>query len=125
MEVEELKYNINSVLAEKQIHFEVKKMFGGLCFMVDNKMCFGIYKPKNKEQPMLIARVGEHFYKSALRQPFCSEFNLTGKPMKGFVFIENRGIDNFENLKYWVEKCLDYIPLIKKSKLSNKLLNNN
>ncbi len=114
MEVEELQNNIKSILTEKHVRYEVKKMFGGLCFMVDSKMCFVVYKPKNTQHPKLIARVGEHFYESALEQHFCSEFDLTGRPMKGFVFVEKDGIDNSESLNFWIEKCIEYIPLAKK-----------
>ena len=71
--------------------------------MVDSKMCFGIYNPKNAEHPKLITRVGEHFYKSALEQPFCSEFDLTGRPMKSFVFIEKDGISITKDLNFWIE----------------------
>ena len=120
MEVEELQNNIKSILTEKQVRYEIKKMFGGLCFMVDSKMCFGVYKPKNTEHPKLIARVGEHFYKSALEQPFCSEFDLTGRPMKGYVFVTPDGFDTDTELAYWLNLCLAFNPSAKASKKKRK-----
>lgn len=113
MGMEALIDRIKTVLAEKQVSYEIKKMFGGHCFMVGTKMCIGVYKPKKARQPRLIARIGEHFYETALKQPFCSAFDLAGKPMKGFVFIENGGFESLKDLFFWIEKCLDFNLLIK------------
>lgn len=116
MEIEELQGRIESVLNEKQVLWEVKIMFGGLCFMVDNKMCFGIYRQKKTQHYKLIARVGDDFYKTALIQPFCSAFTLTGRTMKGFVFVEKEGIESLKQLDFWIEKCLEYNPMAKKNR---------
>ncbi|MBI1266164.1 MAG: RNA methyltransferase [Cryomorphaceae bacterium] len=113
MGIEEIQDHIKTVLSEKQVSFEIKKMFGGHCFMVGNKMCVGVYKPKKAMQPRLIARIGEHFYETALKQPFCSAFDLTGKQMKGFVFIENDGFENPKDLVFWIEKCLNFNLILK------------
>ena len=101
---------IRQSLHDRNIAFEEKKMMGGLCFMVDDKMCLGVVKD------LLMARVGPVAYDEALDQPGAREMNFTGKPMKGFVFVEEDGIDMDEDLDHWIELCLDYNPLAKSSK---------
>ena len=101
---------IRLVLKEKQVSFKEKKMMGGLTFMVDNKMCVGIVKDN------LMARINPNIYEAALRKEGCKEMNFTGKPMKGYVFIEPEGVDFDEELEYWVQLCIDFNPLVKSSK---------
>jgi TfoX/Sxy family transcriptional regulator of competence genes len=105
---------INNILNEKRVPFEAKKMMGGLCFMVDGKMCCGIVKNE------LMARIGTDAYEEALKKEFCNEMNFTGRPMKGYVFITPEGIDNEADLTYWVQLCLDFNPIAKASKKKSK-----
>ena len=51
---------INKVLKDKNISFEEKQMMGGLCFLVDDKMCVGIIKDE------LMCRIGPEKYEKAL-----------------------------------------------------------
>jgi len=44
---------------------------GGLCFMVDDKMCVGTSINKADDQPQLVARIGESFYEEVLTHPGC------------------------------------------------------
>lgn len=101
---------IKNILSEKKVAFEEKKMMGGLTFMVDNKMCIGIVKNE------LMARIDPDIYEYALQKKGCKEMNFTGRPMKGFVFIEPESIDMEDDLNYWVQLCLDYNPKAKSSK---------
>ena len=107
---------IRQVLNKKHTSFEEKKMMGGLCFMVNEKMCIGVDIDKTTEIPRIMGRVGDKAYADALKKDFCSEFDITGRAMKGFVFVSAEGIDMQEDLEYWVQLCLDYNPLAKKSK---------
>lgn len=107
---------VRQVLNDKKTTFEEKKMMGGLCFMVDNKMCIGVDIDKNTDTSRIMARIGEGIYQKALQKKGCSEFNITGRAMKGFVFVSADGIDMQEDLEYWVQLCLDYNPLAKSSK---------
>ena len=52
---EYLQERINSILNEKKVQFEARKMMGGLCYMVDNKMCLGIIKDDMIQTPPLSA----------------------------------------------------------------------
>lgn len=107
---------VRQALKEKKMVFEEKKMMGGLCFMVDNKMCVGVDIDKTTGDSRIMARIGEDKYQQALQKNGCSEFNITGKAMKGFVFVSSEGIDMQEDLEYWVQLCLDYNPFAKSGK---------
>ncbi len=104
------------ILAENAIGHEEKKMMGGLCFMVDDKMCFGMHIDKNTNSSLLMARVGPDNYELALARDHCSEMMFTGRTMKGFVFVSEEGIDTDKDLESWIKLCLEYNPLAKRSK---------
>ena len=105
---------ISKVLQEKKVTFEAKKMMGGLCYLVDDKMCVGIVKEQ------LMARVNPDIYEEALTKKGCREMDFTKKPMKGFVFVSPEGIDMDEDLEYWIQLALDFNPLAKSSKKKKK-----
>ncbi len=105
---------IQQILIEKNVNFFEKKMFGGLCFMVDNKMCVGIVKDE------VMARIGEDKYAEALTKDGCNEMNFTGRPMKGYVFLTDEAIDLDTDLEYWVQLALDFNPFAKASKKRTK-----
>ena len=101
---------ISTILKKRSIPFEEKKMMGGLCFMVDDKMLAGVMHNQ------LMARVGPVQYPSALERSGAKEMNFTGRSMKGFVFVEAEGIDLEADLEQWIEDCLVYNPEAKSSK---------
>lgn len=101
---------ISSSLKNKGISFEEKKMMGGLAFMVDEKMCVGVVKDK------MMARIDPEGMQEALTRKGCRPMDFTGRPMKGFVYIEPIGIDMDEDLDYWVELALEFNPKAKSSK---------
>ncbi|MBM1107669.1 TfoX/Sxy family protein [Aurantibacter crassamenti] len=103
-------------LKHKSVHFEEKKMMGGLCFMVDEKMCFGMHIDKNSQTSLLMARVGTDQYENALSKPHCTEMNFTGRTMKGYVFVTEEGIDTDVDLEFWLQLCIDFNPFAKSSK---------
>lgn len=107
---------IRGVLRAKQIPFEEKKMMGGICFMVDDKMCVGADKDKVSGRNRLMARVGEQVYLSSLKKEGCSPFDVTGKSLKGFLKVEEEAIDREEDLEYWIQLSLDFNPLAQRSK---------
>ena len=104
------------LLKEKSVSFSEKKMMGGLCFMVDEKMCFVMHIDKDTKSSLLMARVGLDNYAKALKKQHCKEMNFTGRTMKGYVFITEEGFDLDEDLDYWLQMCLDFNPLAKSSK---------
>ena len=67
--------------------FEQKKMFGGIGILLNGNMCVGVWKDS------LILRVGPECYEAALSARFVDEFDITGRPMKGWVMVEPDGIE--------------------------------
>ena len=111
---------IKMVFQEKKVIFEARKMMGGLCFMVDEKMCCGIHYDKKKKMDLLMARIGEVSLETAMQKIGCHPMDFTGRPMKGYVFVTPYGFDTQDDLMYWLELCLDFNPLAKKSKKRKK-----
>lgn len=105
---------IRQNLAEERITFEEKKMMGGLCFMIDHKMCVGIIKEN------FMARIGPERYELALEMDHCKAMDFTGRPLKGYVYVEPEGIENEDQLKHWIKWCLDFNPLAKASRKKKK-----
>ncbi|PWT72496.1 MAG: hypothetical protein C5B59_15615 [Bacteroidetes bacterium] len=91
-----------------------KKMFSGICFMVNDKMCICV---GNKE---LMCRVGPHEYEKALEKKGCRPMIHNGKPMKGFVFVHEEAVKTQKNLQYWVDACLNFNKDAKSSKAPAK-----
>lgn len=105
---------VKNVLNEKRISFEAQKMMGGLCFMVNNKMCCGIVNDS------LMARIGPDLYQEALTKDGCNEMDFTGRPMKGYVYISPEGMDMDADLDYWIQLCINFNPLVKASQRKKK-----
>ena len=82
---------------------EIKKMFGGLCFMVSRHMCCGIV------DDTLMARVGPEKYQECLSKPYAREMDFTGRALKGMVYVSPDGIESDEALAEWVETCEAFV----------------
>ena len=78
-----------------------KKMFGGVCFLVRGNMACGITKDS------LISRVGPKKYEDALKRPHAAVFDMTGRPMKGWVMVSPGGLEDDEDLTLWVKDGLE------------------
>lgn len=105
---------INRVLKDKKVDFLSKKMMGGLCYMVDDKMCVGIVRDE------LMARIGPEVYQETLQREGAKEMNFTGRAMKGYVFVDAEGIDLDEDLEHYIQLAIDFNPLAKASKKKKK-----
>lgn len=113
---EHLADRIRRIFEVQKADFHEKKMFGGLCFMVDNKMCCGIHYDKKKETNLLMARIGEEATIMAMTKEGCHPMDFTGRPMKGYVFVTPDGFDLDEQLDYWITLCLAFNPFAKAGK---------
>ncbi len=82
---------------------DIKKMFGGLCFMVNNHMCCGIVKDQ------LMARVGADAYEACLQRPHTQEMDFTGKAMKGMIYVNSDGISEDHDLHVWLKLCEQFV----------------
>jgi hypothetical protein len=96
---EHLATRIRAVIASLP-DLEEKKMFGGIGFLVNGNMACGVHKNN------LIVRVGAATYKSALSNPHTQVFDMTGKPMTGWVMVDPQGVTTDHDLKAWVGRGL-------------------
>ena len=113
---EDLANQIREIFFQKKVEFSEKKMFSGICFMVDDKMCCGTHFDKKIGEDVILCRIGEDAYEPALEKPGCIPMEFTGKPMKGFVFVTKEAFADLPQVTQWVQLCLDYNPKAKKSK---------
>lgn len=78
-----------------------KKMFGGTCHLLDGNMMCGVYKN------YLILRLGEHQAREALGRPHVKPFDITGKPMKGWVMVDESGFAG-QQLESWLGMAREF-----------------
>jgi TfoX/Sxy family transcriptional regulator of competence genes len=107
---ETLANRVRELVAETANRIEEKKMFGGLCFMVNHKMCIGI------EAQRLMLRIDPASYESLLEKDGCTPMDFTGKPMKGYVYVDEEALKTKKQLQYWVDLALEYNKIAKASK---------
>jgi TfoX/Sxy family transcriptional regulator of competence genes len=80
-----------------------KKMFGGICHLLNGNMFCGVYKD------FLILRLGEENAERALRLSFVKPFDITGRPMKGWVMVEEDGFNKEEELETWLNQAKELV----------------
>jgi len=101
---------------DRHVVYSPKRMFGGLCFMIDDKICCGLITIKKKGVNVLMARIGEVAYEEAILKEGAMPMDFAGRPMRGYAFVTFEGIDSDKDLEYWLQLCLDFNPLAKSSK---------
>ncbi|MGH3646109.1 MAG: TfoX/Sxy family protein [Micromonosporaceae bacterium] len=92
-------------LAEQELAGRVlieKKMFGGLAFLLNGNMAVGISKES------LMVRLAPEDSDAALAEPGARVFDMTGRPMKGWLLVDPEGIATDADLRRWVGRSLDY-----------------
>ena len=90
------------VLLEGEPGVVERKMFGGLAFMVGGNMSVGITGDD------LMVRVGADGFEEAISQPHARPMDFTGRPMKGFVYVDAAGFNTEETLALWMERGVSY-----------------
>ena len=85
-----------------QLGIVEKEMFGGIGFLLRGNMCCGVHRDE------LIVRVGPEEHSAALAKPHARPFDLTGRPMKGWVFVAPTGYESDEALKGWVRQGVQF-----------------
>ena len=106
---QQLATRVREVFEQHKVTFAEKHMMGGLCFVVNGKMCVGVEKNR------LMARIGPDAYDATLTRKGCRPMDFTGRPMRGFVFVELAGLRSEKDLASWLELALAYNPTAKKS----------
>lgn len=80
-----------------------KNMFGGMCHLLNGNMFCGVYKD------FLIIRLGVRNATKALELPFVRPFDITGKPMKGWIMVEQDGFPTDDHLLSWLNQAKDFV----------------
>jgi TfoX/Sxy family transcriptional regulator of competence genes len=80
-----------------------RKMFGGLAFMLRGNMFVGVLERS------LMARVGPRNYERALASRGARQMDFTGRPMRGYVFVDASGTKSATDLKRWVGICAGFV----------------
>lgn len=80
-----------------------RRMFGGLAFLVDGKMFVGV------QDSTLMARVGPERHDDAMSMPHVRVMDFTGRPMRGYVYLDPPAIEDDAALAKWVNWCLAYV----------------
>jgi TfoX/Sxy family transcriptional regulator of competence genes len=99
---ETLAERIRRALARKK-GVAAKKMFGGIGFLLNGNMLVGVWKES------LIVRLGSEEGDEALKEPHVSEFNITGRAMKGWVLIAPEGVEDDDRLSGWVQRAVTFV----------------
>jgi len=102
------------VIALTHKNVEEKAMFGGLCFMVNEKMCVGVEKER------LMVRLDPALYDEVMEKEGCRPMDFTGKIMKGYVFVDASALNTRKKLEYWITLELDFNKKAKPSKKKKK-----
>jgi TfoX/Sxy family transcriptional regulator of competence genes len=89
---------------------EEKKMFQGVCFMVDDKLCVCV---RNND---ILCRIGEQQARLELEKGNCSQMLSGDRVMKGYVYVEDFNLQTSKDLNYWINLCLEFNPLAEVSK---------
>jgi TfoX/Sxy family transcriptional regulator of competence genes len=85
-----------------EIPFVEKKMFGGVGFLVHGNMTVGVYKEE------MIVRVNPENHEKLLKKPHARAFDITGRPMKGWLMVEPDGCKTAKQLNAWIKEGVEF-----------------
>src|SRR5437660_1763650 len=87
----------------RQKNLEENKMFGGLAFLLNGHMLVGVWKDS------LVVRLGPEQGEEALREPHVKVFNITGRPMQGWVLVAPEGVEDDNQLSDWIQRAAKFV----------------
>ena len=90
---------------------EEKKMFSGITFMVDGKMCISVATDR------LMCRIDPAMHEAAVQRMGCCTVKMRGREYKGYVYVNGEGLQTKKDFDYWIGLSLDFN---KKAKASRK-----
>ncbi len=111
---ENLVNRVRESLVNLQKKVEEKRMFQGLTFMVDDKMCIGIRENE------IMCRIDPKVYESALEKIGCRPMIHGKRTIKGYVFVNEEGYRRKEDFDYWIGLCLEFNDKAKASRKRKK-----
>jgi TfoX/Sxy family transcriptional regulator of competence genes len=79
-----------------------RRMFGGIAFMLSGNMAVGVSKDD------LMVRIDPDEQAEALAQPGVRVFDMSGRPMKGWILVAPEATEEDSGLQRWIEAGLDF-----------------
>ncbi|SEW42069.1 TfoX/Sxy family protein [Chitinophaga arvensicola] len=108
---EKLADRVREILSAATDAITEKKMFGGLCFMVHDKMCVGVRPDK------IMVRIDPDKSEEILESATGAEPMVHGgRLMKGFIYIDEAELHTKKQLQHWIKMALDFNAIAKPSK---------
>ncbi len=111
---EKLAARVREIISLKHKNTEEKKIFSGLCFMVNDKMCVGVQAEK------MMVRLNPEVFEEAIQKEGCVPMVMKGKMMRGFVFVDTTQLATKKKLAYWLNLALEYNKIAKASPKKKK-----
>lgn len=112
---ETLANRVRELISTREKMIEEKRMFGGLCFMVNNKMCVGV------ESNRLMVRFDPEMTDEVMSKRGVTPMDFTKKIMKGYLFVDIAELDTKKKVEYWITLALDFNKIAKASKPKKKI----
>jgi hypothetical protein len=75
-----------------------KRMFGGIAFLHEGNVAVGVTGDE------LMVRLGPHAADAALARPGARVFDMTGRPMRGWVLVAGSAVTEDEALGAWIDE---------------------
>jgi hypothetical protein len=88
---------------ERRKGIEEKRMFGGVGFLLNGNLLVGVW------QDSLVARLGPEEGEAALLEPHVRPFDITGKPMTGWVLVGPEGVGEDDQLSDWIDRATAFV----------------
>ncbi|MDE2756051.1 MAG: TfoX/Sxy family protein [Acidobacteriota bacterium] len=92
---------IRQILSSRR-RISERKMFGGVCFMINGNMCVGTWKGS------LIVRLDKKNHDETLAEPHTRPADMNGRTMKGWALVEPAGIESENDLTAWVDRATTF-----------------
>ena len=99
---EKLANMTRELISQTHKNVEEKAMFGGICFMVDDKMCVGVNKGR------LMVRFDPEKNDEVIEKEGARPMEFTGRTMKGYAFVDENVLTTKKKLEYWINLALDF-----------------
>ena len=89
---------------------EEKRMFRGVAFMVNEKMCISAGDDE------LMFRINPAIHDEALKKKGCRAVIMRGREYKGYVYVNEKSIKNKKDFNYWINLALEFNKIVKSSR---------
>lgn len=84
------------------VEFEEKKMFGGICYLLNGNMACGVLEDR------LMLRLTKDLVAEYRKEPYTADMDFTGRTMPSMMFVDAEGIADDDQLRTWVGRAADH-----------------